>query len=253
VGLPRVQPKFRNEPWEDARFAEASTKWGNTLLADLPPAAIAVLEPHLETVQLQRGQILFRAREPLTVVHFPETAVVSLISTLTSGESLAVGLVGRYGLTGTAVLPGITTMPCEGIVQIAGVAHRLDAEVLRRELLRNEALHAMVCRFAYLMLVRSMQLSICNAFHPAEQRCIRWLLMVHDLVDGEVIPLTHDMMATMLGLHRPTVTLALRTLARCGLIDERRGRILIKDRARLEEACCECYGTLRHEQRRLSR
>jgi CRP-like cAMP-binding protein len=94
-------------------------------------------------------------------------------------------------------------------------------------------------------------MSVCNAFHSVEQRCVRWLLTVSDLIDGGDIPLTHDLMAAALGVHRPTVTLVLRSLDGAGLVSERRGLIVIRDRGRLEQACCECYGVMRDEQRRL--
>lgn len=160
-------------------------------------------------------------------------------------------LVGRDGLAGTAVFPGITAMSCDGVVQVPGVAQRISAEVLRREVLADETLYSTLGRFAQVLLVRSMQMSACNMFHSMEQRCIRWLLTVRDLVNNADIPLTHDLMATMLGVHRPTVTLVLRSLHRAGLVSEKRGLIVIKDRVGLEKACCECYGVMRDEQRRL--
>jgi hypothetical protein len=184
-------------------------------------------------------------------VYFPTTAVVSFVAQLETGQTLEVGLVGRDGLAGTAVFPGITTMSCEGIVQVPGVAHRMSAEVLRSELLGNEALYSAIGRFSQTLLVRSMQMSVCNMFHPVEQRCIRWLLTVHDLIGNTHIPLTHELLATMLGVHRPTVTLVIRSLHLAGLIDEARGRITVKDRDRLVAACCECYGVMRDEQYRL--
>jgi CRP-like cAMP-binding protein len=185
-------------------------------------------------------------------VYFPHDAVVSLVSQLESGETLEVGLVGRDGLAGTAVFPGVTTMPCEGIVVIPGVAHRIDADVLRRQLVTDNALHAGIGRFAHFLLARTMQTSVCNMFHGVEQRCIRWLLTVSDLISSDVIPVTHESLANMLGVHRPTVTLVLRSVHRAGLIDEMRGRIIIRERHRLETACCECYGlTCRARQRLL--
>jgi CRP-like cAMP-binding protein len=179
------------------------------------------------------------------------TAVVSFVSTLESGDSLEVGLVGRDGLAGSAVFPGITMMSCDGVVQIPGVAHRISADVLRREVLSNETLYSTLGRFGQVLLVRSMQMSACNMFHTVEQRCTRWLLTVSDLINNGDVPLTHDLMATMLGVHRPTVTLVLRSLHRAGLVNEARGRILICDRRRLEAVCCECYGVMRDEQKRL--
>lgn len=223
----------------------------NRLLSSLPDAARSRLTPYLEPVSLQKKDVLFRSHDPLSVVYFPQTAVVSLLSTLESGQSLEVGLVGRDGVAGTAIFPGVTTMPCDGVVQIPGTAQRLSADLLRREVLVDESLCSTVARFAQVLLIRCMQMSICNMFHSVEQRCIRWLLSVDDLISNGDVPLTHDLMATMLGVHRPTVTLVLRSLREKNLVDERRGLVRIRDRSGLEEACCECYGVMRDEQRRL--
>ena len=223
----------------------------NHLLALLPPAVLGRLRPHLQAVNLHRKEVLFRAHEPLSVSYFPSTAVVSLISTLRSGQSLEVGLVGPDGLAGTAVFPRITMMSCDGIVQIPGIAQRISADVLRRELLADETLYATVGRFAQVLLVRAMQMSTCIMFHSVEERCVRWLLTVSDLINDSQIPVTHDVMAAMLGVRRPTVTLVLRSLHKAGLVNEGRGLIEIHDRRRLEQACCECYGVMREEQRRL--
>jgi hypothetical protein len=176
-------------------------------------------------------------------VHFPLTAVVSLVSRLESGQMLEVGLVGHDGVAGTALLPGTTTMACDGVVQVAGWALRMTADALKREDGKG-SLVSLTIRYTHLLLARSMQMSVCNMFHTVEQRCIRWLLTVDDLTAGDHLPLTHELIATMLGVHRPTVTLVLGALHRAALLGEQRGRIVIRDRARLEAACCECYGVM---------
>ena len=234
-----------------ARGARTSpTASDNRLLALLPPQAIARLLPHLEVATLRRNDVLFRAHEPLKAAYFPTSAVVSLVSTLESGESLEVGLIGRDGLAGTPCFPAFT-MSCDAIVQIPGQALRIDADLLRREARSNEALYTTLARFAQVLLARSMQMSACNMFHSVEQRCVRWLLAVSDLIDGGDVPLTHDLMATMLGVHRPTVTRVLRSLHTAGLIGERRGVIVVRDRSGLQRVCCECYRAMRDEERRL--
>lgn len=223
----------------------------NQLLATLPRAVLMRLQPSFQLVHLEKKEVLFRAHEPLRVAYFPITAVVSFVAQLESGQSLEVGLVGRDGLAGTAVLPGIMTMTCDGVVQIPGSALRLSADVLRYELLTNEELSWTIARYAQVLLVRSMQMSLCNMFHSVEQRCIRWLLTVNDVMDGDDLPLTHDLIATMLGVRRPTVSLVLGSLRRAGLVSEQRGRVWIRSRQKLEAACCECYDVMREEQRRL--
>jgi CRP-like cAMP-binding protein len=218
----------------------------------LPDATRARLAPHLETVQLDRGQVLFRAHETLEAVYFPVTAVVSLVSRLESGETLEVGLIGRDGSAGMSVCPGGTMMTCDGATQIAGAAHRLDAGAFRRALESDRALYPVFGRYSELLFVRCMQMSVCNTFHSVEQRCVRWLLTVHDLIEQDAIPLTHELLATMLGVHRSTVTVVLGALQRSGLLEEERGRIVIQHpRKELEAVACECYRVLRQEQRRL--
>ena len=218
---------------------------GNSLLALLPPDALSRLATHVERVTFARKDVLFRAREPLRAVYFPITAVVSLVATLDSGSELEVGQIGRDGLAGTAVLPGVETMPCDGVVQIPGTMYRVNADALRGEMLADPLVQTVITAYTHLLLGRSIQLLLCTAFHPVEQRCVRWLLTVSDLIDAQEIPLTHDLLATMLGVRRPTVTLVIRSLRRAGLVDEKRARVTIRDRAGLEAACCECYGAMR--------
>lgn len=224
---------------------------GNQLLALLPGPTRARLEPHLDVVLLKRNDRLFRAHEPIAFVYFPVTAIVSFVLHLESGAALEVGLVGRDGVAGMTASPRITTLPYEATVRIPGTAFRIRAEIVQQELQSNAAFLAVIARAAHVLLFRSMQASACNMFHPIEQRCIRWLLTVSDASATPEIPLTHELMATMLGVRRPTVTLVLRSLHQAGLIIEARGRITIRDRAGMLAACCECYRVIRDEQRRV--
>jgi len=245
-----------NDPRESSRNGlevpgSDAPSFGNWLLACLPPEVAASLATHWTPVRLERGEVLFRAHEPLRFVYFPSTSVVSLETTLESGESLEVGLVGRDGLAGTAVLPGMSMMSCDAVVQIPGMAYRLTADELRGEISASDTLSSWISRYSQVLFARSMKLTVCNTFHTAEQRCIRWLLTISDLTAQDDLPLTHDLVATMLGLHRPTVTLAVRLLHNAGVLAERRGHIVIVDRGHLERACCECYRVVKDEQRRL--
>jgi CRP-like cAMP-binding protein len=223
----------------------AGTVCENAMLSSLPDAVRAGLEPHLVPVRLARKQVLLRAGEAIRTVWFPCSAVVSLTGELETGQVLEVGFVGRDGLVGTAVVPGVVTMPCDAIVQIPGTALEMDAHLLRRETALSAALHLAIDRFAHVLLARSMHVGLCNRFHPVEQRCIRWLLCVHDLIRGRDLPVTHEQVATMLGVRRSTITRVIRALDRDGLVVERRGRVAIPDRDRLEAACCECYAVIR--------
>jgi CRP-like cAMP-binding protein len=223
---------------------------GNRLLAGLSAPVLARLQPHLSSVYLERRDVLFRSHEPVHAVYFPDTAVVSFLARLTSGDTLEVGLVGRDGMTGNVLLRGAAAMSCDAVVQIPGYARRLNADVLR-QMTPDEPLARAAGGFSQLLLAQTMQMCACNVFHAVEQRCIRWLLTVSDLTARDEIPLTHELLATSIGVHRPTVTLVIGTLHRSGAIVEERGRVLLRDRTALEASCCECYHTLRDERRRL--
>jgi CRP-like cAMP-binding protein len=232
----------------DSGSEQPSSNW---LLASLPATVFEHMLLHLERVRLDRKQVLFQANERLGHVYFPTTAVVSLVATLGSGEVLEVGVTGRDGVTGAVALPNVGSMPCDGIVQIPGIAYRMDAGLFRQSLRSFEPLSVFVGRYAHLLLVRSMQMQQCDMFHPVEQRLTRWLLMVSDLLGSDDIPMTHEFLATMLGVRRPTVTLVVGSLQRAGLIDEKRGRITIRDRERLEAACCDCYRLMCEQQEKV--
>lgn len=200
---------------------------------------------------MERGQSIFRAHESLRAVYFPETSVIALLTHLNSGEVLDVGLVGRDGMAGVALLPGINMMPCDAIVQIAGSALRMDSDALKQAARQPGLLHDLLGRSAYSLFAQGVQTAACNTFHSVKERCARWLLMTHDLIDGDEFPITHNLLATMLGVRRPSVTIVARALQRARLVEYRHGHMKIRDRAGLEAASCDCYRVVREEQYRL--
>jgi CRP-like cAMP-binding protein len=207
--------------------------------------------PHLEQVRFESGAVLFHAHEPLRTVWFPETGAISLSTHMYNGDALDVGVVGRDGVIGVALLPGVNALPWRGTAQIGGTALRTSAETLTRELRGAGSADNLIGRFTYSLFAQGMQTAACNTFHSIGKRYARWLLMTHDVVDVDEFPLTQDLLATMLGVRRPSVTLAARALQRAGIIDYRYGVVRIRDRQRLETSACECYRLIREEQHRL--
>ena len=197
------------------------------------------------------GQSIFRADEPLGGVYFPETAVFALLAHLNDGEMLDVALVGKDGIAGVAMLPGVNAMPCDAGVEIGGVALRVNADALKEVVRQSPLLHELLGRYAYSLFASGVQTAACNNFRPVRKRLARWLLMTHDLVDGEEFPITQNLLGTMLGVHRPSVTIAARALQVAGVIDYRHGRMKIRNRRLLEAASCDCYRAMRDEQHRL--
>jgi CRP-like cAMP-binding protein len=162
------------------------------------------------------------------------------------GSVVEVATVGREGLIGVAAVFGAPVSSGEAFVQIASEpAAVMSIEAFRREMDRRGAFHDRVTKYAQAFVHMLMQSVACNGLHSAEERCCRWLLTTHDRVAQDEFALTHEFLAIMLGVRRPTVTLVMAELARAGIVSHVRGRVHIVDRAGLESASCECYRNVR--------
>lgn len=202
-------------------------------------------------VRLSLGQVLYEPDEPPAHVYFPSTAIVSLIHSMKNGGSAATGIVGRDGVVGIAVFLGGDTMPNRAVVQSAGQAFRLDRERFRTEFGRHTELHRLLLRYSQALLTQTAQTAVCNRLHSVEQQLCRWLLLSHDRLPSDELVMTQELLASMLGVRREGVSVAAHRLQEDGLIRYRRGQIAIIDRAGLEAAVCECYGTVKTECDRL--
>jgi CRP-like cAMP-binding protein len=223
----------------------------NKLLAALAPEDLAALEPHLETMELSRGQVLYESRDTIRHAYFPHSCVVSLLAILEDGGSAEVALFGCEGVLGLA--SSIVTRESFGryIVQLPGTASRIPMDRLEGVLNARPAFRDLVRRYIEALLKQTFQTVACNALHSVEARCCRWILSLHDRMNADTLPLTHEFLAEMLGVQRSTVSLVTRTLQTAGLISQSRGVITVTDRAGLEETTCECYGTIRRTFERL--
>jgi CRP-like cAMP-binding protein len=217
----------------------------NRLLAALEPADFAALEPHLEIVDLPKGAVLYDAGESIRYTYFPHDAIVSLVEVMEDGRVAEVALFGREGLVG--LLSAIISGEALGryVVLVSGTASRISVKQMRRVLVLRSRLRRMVAAFNEALLAQAFHTVACNALHPVEARCCRWLLNTHDRLDQDILPLTHEILAAMLGVQRSTVSTVLRTLQTTDLIEQRRGGIVVTDRAALEQATCECYHKVR--------
>jgi CRP-like cAMP-binding protein len=196
-------------------------------------------------VALASREIIHRVDEPMRFVYFVESGLCSLMTITRDGQGVEATSIGREGLVGLAVGLGGPSMPVETIVQVSGSALRMSADAFRRERLRDPALRDLIDRYAHMLLVHLLQSAACNRLHNLQERCCRWLLGAHDRLNRSSFPLTQELLATALGVRRPSLSLALRTLQRADLISYRRGQITILNRQGLEEASCECYAVVR--------
>jgi len=222
----------------------------NRLLGALPRKEYDRLLPHLEEVSLPLRDILYEANGPIAHVYFPLNGVVSLVI-MDRGFCLEVGVIGNEGLVGTPVFLGSDRSPTRAIAQIPGEALRMEAKVLQKEMGRGGPLQGVVQRYTQTMVNQISQSVVCNHRHSVEKRMCRWLLMSHDRVGADEFPLTHEFLAQMLGVCRPTLTAVAGALQRAGLISYHRGTITVLDRKGLEAASCECYEVVAKELDRL--
>jgi len=228
-----------------------SERGGNRLLSVLSPGDCADLRAQLQRVALTQGRTLHKAHAPIEYIYFPESGIVSLIKPMKDGAAIEVGVVGREGMIGTMLMLGADSSPLEAMVQMPGSALRLPAAMLPEIVTRYPAIDAAARRFSQALLAQIVQSAACNGRHTVQQRLARWLLMVHDRVDGDELPLKHEFISLLLGIRRAGVSVAVSGFKALGLVATRHGRIVLLDRAGLEAASCECYRTMLDQSRAL--
>lgn len=220
---------------------------GNLLLGALKTEDRALLAPHLEGATHGRGEALFTAGSDVTAIAFPcEQTVVTLIVAMQDGRSAETATIGREGAVGGVVSQGYLPASTHAVVQIGGPILRMDALRFQEAKRRSESLRNLFARYGDCLLAQVLQSVACNALHPIEARCLRWLMTLRDRTGSESLPVTQELLAAMLGVQRTYLTRVLRTLQQQGLIEVGRGRITIRDRDRVEAAACECHGVVRH-------
>ena len=215
----------------------------NHLLTALPADDYQRISADLTFGTLRARQVLHKRDEPLREIYFPGRSLCSLVMTTSDGAAAEVAVVGVEGLVGIEAVIGLRVALCDATVQIAGdgVAHAMSIDAFRRELERRGAFYSTVKTYMQAFLGFLAQSVACNALHSAESRSCRWLLHALDRLPGSEFPLTHDLLSTMLGVRRPTVSLIMADLARSGIVSTTRGQTRINDREALKARSCECY------------
>jgi CRP-like cAMP-binding protein len=203
------------------------------------------LARYLVPVELPLGMRLSEPNRPLEYIYFPVAGLISTHSLTERGESVEVGIIGREGVAGVAGLLGHHQMPHSVVVQGAGTGLRVRAGIVRDEFLKGGLFTQTIYSFVYMQMVQMAQSVLCGRLHAVDTRMARWMLTAADRTESELIQITQEFLAQMLGSRRSTVTVAAGELQRKGLIDYSRGRVRIVDRAGLEAASCECYQVIR--------
>ena len=230
-------------------FQRASQR--NRLLANLPAADRARLEPHLLPVDLPLGEVVYESGQELIHMYFPLDSIVCRLYVLENGNTGQTAVIGNDGVIGISGFMGGCGAPSRAEVQSAGTALRISADIVRAEFDRGGALQQLMLRYIQVVLTQMGQAAICNRHHTLEQQLCRWFLMSLDRLSGDELAMTHEMIANVLGVRREGVTEAAGRLQKAGVISYQRGLIKVLDRSMLERMTCECYEVVRTEADRL--
>ncbi len=218
----------------------------NVILSHVPAGELELIRRYLEPTELPQQLILDEPGEHIEFAYFLNEGLASLVVITDDGRSVEVAIVGREGMVGTPLAVGIDRGPYRAIMQIAGSGWRIKSERLIDSLDQCPELRLRLNRFVLIQGLEIAQIAACNRLHTIEQRLARWLLMCQDRVSSEVLPVTHEFLAQMLGTGRPSVSLAAGILQRAGMIENLRGTVEIVNRPELEDSACECYEAIQH-------
>jgi CRP-like cAMP-binding protein len=193
--------------------------------------------------------VLNEAGQPIEFCYFVNSGLASILTVMKTGKSVEVGLSGKEGFVGLPVIVGFSTSATRALVQIAGAAFRLPTAELAKALRTCPQLGKSLQQYAQQFALQATQGAACNRLHEIDARLARWLLMSQDRIGGDVVPLTQEFLAHMLGTRRASVTVAAGILQKAGLIKYTRGGITVTDRPKLLAAACECYDLLNRQSR----
>ncbi len=224
----------------------------NHLLAALPTAEFERLAAHLELVPMPLGKLLYEPGGQLQHAYFPTTAIVSLHYVMESGASAETAGVGNEGVVGISLFMGGDTTPSSAVVQTAGHAYRLESRLLKQEFNCAGLMQRLLLRYTQALITQMVQTAACYRHHSIEQQLCRWLLLTLDrLPSNDELIMTHELVASMLGVRREGISEAAGKLQQAGFIRYRRGHITVLERSGLETRACECYTVVKKELNRL--
>ena len=223
----------------------------NHLLATLPTADFERVFSNLQLVTLELGQVIAEPGQKPSHAYFPTTAVISMMYTMGNGDSAEIAVVGRNGVVGISLFLAGGKTSSSTVVQNAGLAYRLSSSHLAAEFDMHAAMMRTLLRYTQALVAQMTQTAVCNLHHKLEQQLCRWLLVRVDLVPANTLTVTHELIGNMLDVRREGVTGEASKLQAVGLIQYRRGRVKVVDRAGLERLACECFGVVKAEYERL--
>jgi CRP-like cAMP-binding protein len=224
---------------------EHPTRTGNRLLAALPPADFRLLAPYFRKISLEQDAVLVRSGDRIEEVYFPRSGTISFMIDMPNGQTVATAIIGNEGAVGMLSVMESSPSSVTAVVRVAGIASRISALRFNAAFGQSRAIRHAVHIHTRALLMQFQHVAACNALHSVEARMARWLLHIHDRVDGDVLPLTQEALSQLLGVRRTTVTQVIGKFRVSGAIRSNRRGLIEVDRPRLEEAACECCEVIR--------
>jgi CRP-like cAMP-binding protein len=231
----------------NSRIDEDGNVISNRILLSLSGEEFSQVLSKLELVRLTLHQVIYEPGETIKSGYFVNTGLISVLAVQPDGKSVEVGLIGNEGFAGVPLLVGYRSSPTRLITQGDGTAYRCQADTLRQLARQFPRLEQQLHRFGQRLAMQTTQIAACNRLHDVEERLARWILMSHDRILLDNLPLTQEFLAQMLGSRRASVTIAAGILQKAGLISYTRGSVKILNRQKLEQAACDCYGIVQRQ------
>ena len=213
----------------------------NPILLGLPKKERDSIVAKLQFVELPNHTVLNEIGQPIKFAYFINDGLASILNVMADGKMVEVGLAGKEGFVGLPLIVDFDSSPTQVVMQVKGSGFRITATDFKEVLRNSPRLNKSLQRFSQILGMQATQIAACNRLHGVVERLSRWLLMSQDRLGGDIVPLTQEFLAHMLGTRRASVTDAAGALQKRGLIAYRRGNLKINDRHRLEESACECY------------
>jgi len=223
----------------------------NRLLQSLPAADFEAVRPHLQIAEMDREQVLVETGAALTQVFLPHSGIVSLVVSLSEGQTVEIAMIGRDGVVGASEALGDGIAQTDAVVLCSGTASVLSIANFRTFAVQNAMFRNLLSRHEQALLAQAQQSAACNASHTVEERLSRWLLRANDLWDGPTLPMTQELLARMIGVQRNAVSIVAHALQQAGVLSYSRGQIEINDMEALKETSCECYRAVKVRQDKL--
>jgi CRP-like cAMP-binding protein len=222
----------------------------NEILLSLSSKERDSIVPHLTFMELATHVVLHEPGEPIKFGYFLNRGLASVLTVLTEGKSVEVGLTGKEGFVGLPLLVGFSTSPTRTVIQIEATGFRISARTLEQVMRQSSGLVNRLQRYVQILGMQGTQVAACNRLHEVDERLARWLLMCQDRIGSNFVPLTQEFLSHMLGTRRASVTVAAGMLQKAGLITYQRGHVNIVDRLRLEASTCECYEMMKEQSKK---